>query len=95
MKRKITNGAVAAAVDRLHRKERPSRAGVGNWMSALWLACILCMVPMVSAVGQCTAENKAFKSGEHVMYDLYFNWKFIKSSKDFWSLWKITLLYKL
>ena len=26
---------------------------------------------------QCPAENKAFKSGEHVMYDLYFNWKFI------------------
>lgn len=26
---------------------------------------------------QCTAQNEAFKSGEHVMYDLYFNWKFI------------------
>ena len=30
-----------------------------------------------SAQAQCTAENTAFKSGEHVMYDLYFNWKFI------------------
>ena len=31
----------------------------------------------LSAQAQCTAENTAFKSGEHVMYDLYFNWKFI------------------
>ena len=23
------------------------------------------------------AKNEAFQSGEHVMYDLYFNWKFI------------------
>ena len=29
------------------------------------------------ARAQCTAQNEAFKSGEHVMYDLYFNWKFI------------------
>lgn len=29
------------------------------------------------ARAQCTAKNEAFKSGEHVMYDLYFNWKFI------------------
>ncbi|WP_300812998.1 DUF3108 domain-containing protein [uncultured Bacteroides sp.] len=29
------------------------------------------------ASAQCTAVNKAFQSGEHVMYDLYFNWKFI------------------
>ena len=26
---------------------------------------------------QCVAKNEAFQSGEHVMYDLYFNWKFI------------------
>lgn len=26
---------------------------------------------------QCEAKNDAFKSGEHVMYELYFNWKFI------------------
>ncbi len=26
---------------------------------------------------QCTARNDAFKSGEQVVYDLYFNWKFI------------------
>ena len=26
---------------------------------------------------QCSMVNEAFQSGEHVMYDLYFNWKFI------------------
>lgn len=29
------------------------------------------------AGAQCEANNDAFKSGEHVMYDLYFNWKFV------------------
>lgn len=29
------------------------------------------------ASAQCEAKNDAFQSGEHVMYDLYFNWKFI------------------
>lgn len=31
----------------------------------------------LSAHAQCEARNNAFKSGEHVMYDLYFNWKFV------------------
>lgn len=43
--------------------------------------CLLAGMMALSAPGtvraQCTAENLAFKSGEHVMYDLYFNWKFI------------------
>lgn len=45
---------------------------------------VLCLLAGIVALGapmtaraQCTAENLAFKSGEHVMYDLYFNWKFI------------------
>lgn len=29
------------------------------------------------AAAQCEAPNNAFQSGEHVMYDLYFNWKFV------------------
>ena len=31
----------------------------------------------VSASAQCGIENKAFKSGEFLYYDLFFNWKFI------------------
>lgn len=36
---------------------------------------LLCSVLPLRA--QCVAENKAFNSGEQVVYDLYFNWKFI------------------
>lgn len=32
---------------------------------------------VLPASAQCEAKNDAFKSGEHVMYDLYFNWKFV------------------
>ena len=32
---------------------------------------------MMPVQAQCVAKNEAFQSGEHVMYDLYFNWKFI------------------
>lgn len=35
---------------------------------------------------QCEAKNDAFKSGEHVMYDLYFNWKFIWTKAGIASL---------
>lgn len=43
---------------------------------AFLLTCTLWTVsPSVSA--QCEAQNDAFQSGEHVMYDLYFNWSFI------------------
>ena len=38
-------------------------------ISALLLTC--------NAGAQCPVENTAFKSGEHLDYDLYFNWKFI------------------
>ena len=32
---------------------------------------------MMAAHAQCGIENTAFKSGEYLSYDLYFNWKFI------------------
>ncbi len=31
----------------------------------------------LTANAQCAAENKAFKAGERLTYDLYFNWKFV------------------
>lgn len=40
---------------------------------AVWLLVGLAL----PASAQCEAKNSAFKSGEHVMYDLYFNWKFV------------------
>ena len=32
---------------------------------------------IVAASAQCSSRNTAFKSGETLMYDLYFNWKFV------------------
>lgn len=46
----------------------------------LWMLLViewLCTTVAMPLRAQCPAENKAFKSGEQVVYDLYFNWKFI------------------
>ena len=48
-----------------------------NRLIGLLVAGIVCLFTTLPLNAQCPAENKAFKSGEHVMYDLYFNWKFI------------------
>ena len=41
------------------------------------LATLLMGIFVLPASAQCEAKNDAFKSGEHVLYDLYFNWKFV------------------
>lgn len=41
------------------------------------IAALLLGAFALPASAQCEAKNDAFKSGEHVMYDLYFNWKFV------------------
>lgn len=38
---------------------------------------ILCLLFSVQLHAQCPTENTAFKAGERLTYDLYFNWKFI------------------
>lgn len=38
---------------------------------------LLMMVGLVPASAQCSIQNTAFKSGEYLFYDLYFNWKFV------------------
>ncbi|MBQ8276854.1 MAG: DUF3108 domain-containing protein [Bacteroidaceae bacterium] len=41
-------------------------------------AAMLTLFALPAAVqAQCTSANTAFKSGETLMYDLYFNWKFV------------------
>lgn len=41
--------------------------------AALWLA----FAAATTGRAQCTSVNTAFQSGETLMYDLYFNWKFV------------------
>lgn len=52
-------------------------AGISRRYCIVWFIAIACFCFCMPAKSQCTAPNEAFKSGEHVMYDLYFNWKFI------------------
>ena len=53
----------------------PAIAGKRGWVFCLLGALLLAIATPAKA--QCTAENTAFQSGEHVMYDLYFNLKFV------------------
>lgn len=46
-------------------------------MIAGLIALILASGCMLPASAQCSSENHAFKSGETLMYALYFNWKFV------------------
>lgn len=41
------------------------------------LLALLLTVTSLSASAQCTFHNSAFKSGERLTYNLYFNWKFV------------------
>lgn len=47
-----------------------------NCLLILLFVCFS-MIITTPARAQCETQNIAFKSGEHVMYELYFNWKFI------------------
>ena len=46
-----------------------------------WVKCFLLFhlftFSLFTSRAQCGIENTAFKSGEELAYDLYFNWKFI------------------
>ena len=46
-------------------------------MKRLFLIMSLSYMLSLTAFAQCGIENTAFKSGESLTYDLYFNWKFI------------------
>lgn len=51
--------------------------GINGRRGFIWLIATVLLSLSLSANAQCEAKNDAFKSGEHVMYDLYFNWKFV------------------
>ena len=46
-------------------------------MMKRFLLIIITLCSMMTAHAQCGIENTAFKSGEYLSYDLYFNWKFV------------------
>lgn len=65
---------------------RTKIARMGKLQRFAWLLVVLFMGLSLPAQAQCEAKNEAFKSGEHVMYDLYFNWKFVWVKAGFASL---------
>ncbi len=70
------------------RKNRRVVATLLWWMS-VW--CIGTAAQPLHA--QCTMENIAFDAGEQVMYDLYFNWKFIWKKVGFASMETVDTTY--
>ena len=46
-------------------------------MKKLLLILVACLFSLLTVSAQCGIENTAFKAGEELNYDLYFNWKFI------------------
>lgn len=46
-------------------------------MRRLIASCITLIVVTVMATAQCPFRNTAFKSGEFLSYNLYYNWKFV------------------
>ena len=46
-------------------------------MKKILLLLLLALGSQLSSFAQCGIDNTAFKSGEELDYDLYFNWKFI------------------
>ena len=64
---------------------RIARQSVVTSCKLLLLVITLSLFAM-PASAQCEAKNDAFKSGEHVMYDLFFNWKFIWTKAGLASL---------
>ena len=50
---------------------------VNRWMMIIGLSFIIFHLSFSHAVAQCGITNTAFKSGEFLSYDLYFNWQFV------------------
>ena len=41
------------------------------------ILCLMALFAVATASAQCTFRNTAFKSGEYLSYNLYYNWKFV------------------
>lgn len=55
-------------------------------MAAFLLITSASLMLSLPTKAQCETRNEAFQSGEHIMYDLYFNWKFIWTRAGYASL---------
>ena len=65
-------------------------------MCTFLITAAFMLLSVLHAQAQCTHENKAFRAGENLTYDLYFNWKFvwIKAGKAQYKVKKATYQQK-
>lgn len=56
------------------------------------VAMVMASCTMVSA--QCSFRNTAFKSGEFLSYNLYYNWKFVWVKAGTASMYTVESTYK-
>lgn len=61
------------------KKIETIRTGAASFRRSLIIGTVALLMGIFAlpASAQCEAKNDAFQTGEHVMYDLYFNWKFV------------------
>lgn len=70
------------------KKERKKKV----WEITLFL-CLLNVFFLSPLNAQCESENGAFKSGEQITYDLFFNWKFVWAKAGSASMTTFDTLY--
>lgn len=76
-------------------KKKRGRKETGIVKTGIFVCLLLLLCGSTSSVNaQCAVKNEAFKSGEHVMYDLYFNWKFVWIKAGLASLTTFSLPYQ-
>lgn len=59
-----------------------------------WIAAAALLLTVTAANGQCTFRNTAFKSGEFLTYNLYYNWQFVWVKAGNASLYTVQSRYE-
>lgn len=60
----------------------------------IWFVSLVLALVATQARAQCTFRNTAFKSGEFLSYNLYYNWKFVWVKAGTASFSTIQSVYK-
>lgn len=58
------------------------------------MSSVLLATAILTATGQCSMKNTAFKSGEFLSYNLYYNWKFVWVKAGTASMYIVQSKYK-
>ncbi|MBQ0061049.1 MAG: DUF3108 domain-containing protein [Bacteroidaceae bacterium] len=67
---------------------------VDNRLKAIAMAFAIAFAMAIPAMAQKPAENKAIKAGETLVYDLYFNWKFVWVKCGRATMTNVNTIYK-